>query len=156
MPVMGVLPGGTCTILPSERARKTILSKCNSYGAIRLPSRDIRARITYGNCYKTSSLLSKTSAGNWDLYVIAIGNTGNGIRPFPSKPGNGVGAWDLHIHYTVFPGDSKSRSINGDSQGLPLGGACTALSGRRGTAICPSLQFNPSSGCSYLSLYSQT
>ena len=58
--------------VPSERAQKTVLSKCNSYGAIRLPSRLIGSRITYGNCYTTSSLLSKTSAGNWDLYVIAM------------------------------------------------------------------------------------
>ena len=38
--------------------------------------------------------LSKTSAGNWDRYVIAMGNTGNGMRPFASKPGNGMGTWD--------------------------------------------------------------
>ena len=89
--------------MPSERARKTVLSKCNSYGAIRLPSRLIGSRITYGNCYKTSSLLSKTSAGNWDLYVIAIIDTGNGLKPFSSKSGKGMGTWDLHIYYTVFP-----------------------------------------------------
>ena len=104
--------------MPSERARKTVLSKCNSYGAIRLPSRDIRARITYGNCYKTSSLLSKTSAGNWDLYVIAIIDTGNGMRPFSSKPGKGMGTWDLHIYYTVFPGDCKSAIIFGVCMGV--------------------------------------
>ena len=99
--------------MPSERARKTVISKCNSYGAIRLPSGLIGSRITYGNCYITSSLLSKNSAGNWDLYVIAMGNTGNGPIPFPSKPGKGMSTWDLHIYYTVFPGDCKSAIVFG-------------------------------------------
>ena len=69
-------------------------------------------------CYKIPSLLNKNSAGYWDLYVIAMVNTGNGTKPFPSKPGKGMGTWDLHIYYTVFSGDCKSAMIFGVCKGV--------------------------------------
>ena len=40
-------------------------------------------------------------------------NTDNGMKPFSSKPGKGMGTWDLHIYYTAVPGDCKSAIING-------------------------------------------
>ena len=81
-------------------------------------------------CYKIPSLLNKNSAGYWDLYVIAMVNTGNDRRPFPSKPSDGLSAWDLNIYYTVFSGDSKSGISQGTCQGEPLGTRLLSVSGR--------------------------